>query len=509
MAAAIGVHLGYTCASLAIYKDGRTEVIANDAGDRVTPVLVACSGKDMSIGLPAKHGLIRNAKNTMARASKIIGLRFSDNAVQEEVQVSDCQIIDKDGEPFFELELNDKKTLFSPKEVVRMIFQKLLEIAQANGGNDIEEAVITIPLHFNDEQRAAIREAAEDAGFDVLRVISQPAAAALAYDIGQSDRATVRTVLVYRLGGTTLDVTVLAVNGGMYRVVSTEHDTTLGGIKFDELLSQHLAAEFQRQWKQDVRGNARAMAKLMAGAENCKHILSSRDTATCAIESLYDGIDMQSTVSRARFESLCFSLFQQSLSAIDRVLATSNVAKDKVDQVILVGGSTRIPRIKQLVQEYFGGKEVCQSIDPDSVLAHGAAIQASLLQGREEQFNNELEVECTSKAISVMLEEAESCLCPIIPKYTPIPSRRTHNFTTSVDNQETVCLCVYEVNDDTPNDPGKTLVAKVVLEDIPPMAKGEAQIIGTFHIRRDGSLHIHLVEKTSEKSVDINIEASG
>lgn len=320
---------------------------------------------------------------------------------------------------------------------------------------------------------------------------------------------TFRTVLVYRLGGTTLDVTVLAVNGGMYRVVSTEHDTTLGGIKFDELLSQHLAAEFQRQWKQDVRGNARAMAKLMAGAENCKHILSSRDTATCAIESLYDGIDMQSTVSRARFESLCFSLFQQSLSAIDRVLATSNVAKDKVDQVILVGGSTRIPRIKQLVQEYFGGKEVCQSIDPDSVLAHGAAIQASLLQGREEQFNNELEVECTSKAISVMLEEAESCLCPIIPKYTPIPSRRTHNFTTSVDNQETVCLCVYEVNDDTPNDPGKTLVAKVVLEDIPPMAKGEAQIIGTFHIRRDGSLHIHLVEKTSEKSVDINIEASG
>ncbi|KAJ7383631.1 Heat shock 70 kDa protein 14 [Desmophyllum pertusum] len=357
MAAAVGVHLGCTSASLAIYKDGRTEIVANDAGDRVTPALVACSGKDKSIGLPAKHGLIRNAKNTMARASKMIGLRFSDNAVQQEVHASDCKIIDKDGEPFFELELNEKPTLFSPKEVVKLIFQKLLEIARANGGSDIEEAVITVPLHFNDEQRAATREAAEDAGFDVLRVISQPAAAALAYDIGQSDRATVRTVLVYRLGGTTLDVTIVAVNGGMYRIVATENDTTLGGVKFDELLAQHLAAEFQRQWKRDVRSNARAMAKLMASAEHCKHILSSRDTATCAIESLYDGIDMNSTLSRARFESLCFSLFQQSISAINRILTKINLTKDNIDQVILVVAPLVFPESSSLYRSILEKKK--------------------------------------------------------------------------------------------------------------------------------------------------------
>jgi len=509
MAASVGVHLGCTSASLALHKDGRTEIIANDAGDRVTPALVACVGRDKSIGLPAKHGLIRNSKNTIARASKMIGLRFSDDAVQQEVKESYCKIVDKDGEPFYEVEVNEKATLFSPKEVIKMIFQKLLEIAQGNSGSEIDEAVITVPLHFSDEQRTAMREAAEDAGFNVLRVISQPAAAALAYDIGQNDRTIVRTVLVYRFGGTSLDVTVLAVSGGMYRVLATENDTTLGGIKFDELLARHLAAEFQKQWKQDVTGNARAMAKLMAGAESCKHVLSSRDTATCAIESLYDGIDLHSKVSRARFESLCLSLFQQSLTTIDRVLTKSNVTKDNVDQVILVGGSARIPRIQQLVQEYFVDKEVLQSINPDGVLAYGAAIQASLLQGRGEQSNDDPEeVECTSKAISVMLEEADSRLCSIIPKYTPIPLRRTHNFTTSVDNQKSVCLCVYEVEDDASSDRGRTLVAKVVLEDIPPMAKGEANIVGTFHIRRDGSLHIHLVEKSSEKSVDITIDAN-
>ncbi|CAH3104805.1 unnamed protein product [Pocillopora meandrina] len=506
MAAVVGVYLGNTSASLAIHKAGRTDIIANDAGDRVTPALVAYSGKDKAIGLPAKQGLIRNSKNTMARACKIIGLRFSDDTVHQEVQDSGCKIVDKDGKPFYEVQLNEKPTLFSPKEVIKMIFEKLLEISQANGGNDIEEAVITAPLHFSNEQKTEIREAAEDAGFDVLRVISQPAAAALAYDIGQNDRNSLRRVLVYRLGGTTLDVTVLVVNGGMYRVIATESDTALGGRKFDELLAHHLAAEFQRQWKLDVRSNNRAMAKLRASAENCKHILSSRDTATCAIESLCEGIDMNTKVSRARFESLCWSLFQQSLSSIDRVLSTANISRNNIDQVVLVGGSTRIPKIKQLVQEYFAEKEVCQTIDPDSVLAYGAAIQASLLQGREEQINDDIEAECTSKAISVMLEEAEARLCPIIPKHSPIPLRKTHNFTTSVDNQETVCLSVYEEDDDMANNAGKTLVAKVVLEDIPPMAKGQAEIIGTFHIRRDGSLHIHLMEKTSEKSADINID---
>ncbi|PFX31560.1 Heat shock 70 kDa protein 14-B [Stylophora pistillata] len=452
-------------------KAGRTDIIANDAGDRVTPALVAYSGKDKAIGLPAKQGLIRNSKNTMARACKIIGLKFSDDSVQQEVQDSDCKIVDKDGKPFYEVQLNEKTTLFSPKEVVKIIFEKLLKISQANGGNDIEEAVITTPLHFTHEQKTEIR-----------------------------------SLVVYSLGGTTLDVTVLVVNGGMYRVAATESDTTLGGRKFDELLAHHLAAEFQRQWKLDVRSNTRAMAKLRASAENCKHILSSRDTATCAIESLCEGIDMNTKVSRARFESLCLSLFQQSLSSIDRVLSTADIARNNIDQVVLVGGSTRIPKIKQLVQEYFAEKEVCQTIDPDSVLAYGAAIQASLLQGREEQLNDTIEAECTSKAISVMLEEAEACLCPIIPKYSPIPLRKTHNFTTSVDNQESVCLSVYEEDHDMANNAGKTLVAKVVLEDIPPMAKGQAEIIGTFHIRSyHDNLALHGREFFPDKPFNLSL----
>ncbi|XP_068710647.1 heat shock 70 kDa protein 14-B-like [Montipora foliosa] len=508
MAASVGVHLGCTSASLALCKDGRTEILANDAGDRVTPALVACYARDKSVGLPAKHGLIRNSKNTIARATNIIGLRFSDDTVQKEAQTSECKIMEKDGEPCFKVEMNEKPTLFSPKEVVSMIFKKMLEIARANGGNGISEAVITVPFHFSDEQKTAMREAAEDAGFDVLRVISQPAAAALAYEIGQNDRTIMRTVLVYRLGGTSFDVTVIAINGGMYRVVAVENDASLSGVKFDELLAQHLASEFKRQWKQDVTSNVRAMAKLKAAAETCKHVLSSRDTATCAIESLYDGIDMNSKVSRARFESLCLSLFQQSLTAIDRVLTKAKITKDEIDQVILAGGSARIPRIQQLVQEYFVDKEVLQSINPDGVLAHGAAIQASLLQGRGDELNDDQdEVECTSKTISVELENAESLLRPVIHKYTPIPTRKTYNFTTISDNQETVCLCVYEVEEDIAFETGRNLVAKVVLEGIPPMAKGEANIVGTFHIRRDGSLHIHLVETTSQKSVDLTIDA--
>ncbi|XP_044172882.1 heat shock 70 kDa protein 14-like [Acropora millepora] len=509
MVASLGVHLGGTSASLALCEDGRTEIIANDVGDRVTPALVACVGREKTVGLPAKHGLIRNSKNTMARASKLIGLRFSDDAVQQEVEMCECKIIEKDGEPFFEVEMNEKPIYFSPKDVLKIIFDKLLEIAQANGGNDIDEAVITVPFHFNDKQRTATREAAEDAGFNVLRVISQPAAAALAYEIGQNDRTIRRTVLVYRLGGTSCDVTVIAVNGGMYRVVAVENDASLGGIKFDELLAQHLASEFKKQWQQDVTSNTRAMAKLKASAETCKHVLSSRDTATCAIESLYGGVDLNSKVSRARFESLCLSLFQQSLAAIDRVLIKARVSKENIDQVILVGGSARIPRIQQLVQEYFVDKEVLHSINPDGVLAYGAAIQASLLQGREDELNNdEDEVECTSKTISVELDDSESLMCPIIHKYSPIPTRTTHTFTTAADNQETVRLCVYEVEEeDIPGGCGRNLVAKVVLEGIPPMAKGQANIVGTFHVRRDGSLHIHLVETTSQKSADMTVDS--
>ncbi|EDO50037.1 predicted protein, partial [Nematostella vectensis] len=375
---AIGVHLGATTSCVAVSADGNTTIIANDAGDRVTPAMVAFSDTEKNVGLPAKQGLIRNARNTILRAKRVLGKSYSDSVVQEEAAALQCKLIDKDGLPYYEVESNERNIQVSPKEVINMIYKKMLETAQSHCGSSSNHVVLTVPVNFQEKEVSLLREAAEEAGFHILRIINEPVAAALAYGMYNT------TVLVYRLGGASHDVTLLSVINGMYKVLATEYDGALGGRNFDEVLLDLLANDFKRQWKIDPLTNKRSKTKLQTSAEQCKNILSTLESANCSVDSLCEGIDFQGQVSRAKFESSCSSLFQRCLGSIEKVLSSANVPKDEVDKVILVGGATRTPKIQQLLKNYFVGKEICRRISPDEVVAYGAAVQASILMGRKE-----------------------------------------------------------------------------------------------------------------------------
>ncbi|CAB4027244.1 heat shock 70 kDa 14, partial [Paramuricea clavata] len=319
------------------------------------------------------------------------------------------------------------------------MYKNILKSVQAYHGSDANQVVLTVPLHFGDKEKADMRNAAEKAGFRVLRIIHEPSAAALAYGIGQDDPSSSSIVLVYHLGGRSLQITLISVNSGIYRIMDSIYDDSIGGGKFDEVLVQHLAAEFKRMWKDDIKDNKRAMAKLRAGAETCKHVLTSHGTATCSVESLHDGIDFQCNVSRARFESLSSQLFQNCLNPVQKLLEKCNVEAADIDKVILCGGSTRIPRLQSLLQDVFKGKELLKRISPEGVVAYGAAVQASLLQGDEgtELHRNTHQINCTARAIAVKVNEdsSSSPVITVIPSLTPIPVKRIYKFTSSQDDQ--------------------------------------------------------------------------
>uniref|UniRef100_A0A8C7L1R4 Heat shock protein 14 n=1 Tax=Oncorhynchus kisutch TaxID=8019 RepID=A0A8C7L1R4_ONCKI len=495
--AAIGVHFGYTCACVAIFKDGRAEVVANDAGDRVTPAVVAYRDTEQIVGIAAKQGRVRNAANTVVKVKQVLGRREADDDV--------FQVVNKGEKPVYEM-TGEMTRHVAPQDVAKLILHKMKETAQSALGADVTEAVITVPFEFAHAQKAALRAAAEAAGFRVLRLIHEPAAALLAYGIGQDCPSGKSHVLVYKLGGTSLSVTVLQVNGGMFRVLNTHTDHSIGGESFTSALAQHLAAEFKRSFKQDVSSNARAMLKLMNGADMAKHSLSTLGSANCFVDSLHDGMDFDCNISRARFELLCSSLFNKSVQPIRSLLETTGLSTSDINKVVLCGGSARIPRLQQMIKDLFADVELLSSAPPDEVIAVGAAMEAGLLVGREIGSSPE-SVTVEACVSDILLKEVDETgaevFSVLLPSGTPLPARR-HHILSGPGRLASLCLELYQKTTEEPTD---LSYLQIVLRDL-ETKEDNHDIDAVVTMKRDGSLHVSCVEQNSGKTEAISISAA-
>ncbi|KAM6153525.1 heat shock 70 kDa protein 14 isoform 2-T2 [Erethizon dorsatum] len=506
--AAIGVHLGCTSACVAVYKDGRAGIVANDAGDRVTPAVVAYSENEEVVGLAAKQSRIRNISNTVMKVKQILGRSSDDPQVQKYIMESKCLVVEKNGKLQYEIDTGEETKLVNPEDVARLIFSKMKETAHSVLGSDANDVVITVPFDFGEMQKKALGEAARAAGFNVLRLIHEPSAALLAYGIGQ-DSPTGKSVLVFKLGGTSLSLSVVEVNSGIYRVLSTSTDGDVGGAHFTTALAQYLASEFQRSFKHDVRGNARAMMKLMNSAEVAKHSLSTLGSANCFLDSLYEGQDFDCNVSRARFELLCSSLFNKCIDAIRDLLDQSGFTADDINKVVLCGGSSRIPKLQQLIKDLFPAVELLSSIPPDEVIPIGAAIEAGILIGKENELvEDSLMIECSARDILVkgVDESGASRFTVLFPSGTPLPARRQHTLQ-APGSISSVCLELYE-SEGKNSAKEETKFAQVVLQDLDKKENGLRDILAVLTMKRDGSLHVTCTDQETGKCEAITIEVA-
>ncbi|XP_053364217.1 heat shock 70 kDa protein 14 [Clarias gariepinus] len=499
--AAIGVHFGYTCACVAVFKDGRADVVANDAGDRVTPAVVAYRETEQIVGIAAKQGRIRNAANTVVKVKQILGRRYDDPEAQTHRDESKCTIVSKGDLPMYELDTGETTKYVSPEDVARLIFHKMKETAQSALGSDVKDAVITVPFEFGETQKNALRNAAEGAGFNVLRLIHEPSAALLAYGIGQDSPSGKSHVLVYKLGGTSLSVTALEVNSGMYRVLATHTDHSTGGESFTQALAQYLAGEFKKVYKHDVSGNPRAMMKLMNSADVAKHTLSTLGSSNCFVDSLYDGMDFECNVSRARFELICSNLFSKSIQPIRKLLEQVNLSTSDVNKVVLSGGSARIPKLQQMIKDLFPDVELLCSIPPDEVIPVGAAMQAGILVGKDSLDLGEDSITVDCCASDILVKEVDDSGADIFtvlfPSGTPLPARRQHTLQ-GPGSLASVCLELFQA---------QKPLAQIVLRDLEPKEELH-HIVTVVTMKRDGSLHVTCTEQDSGRSEAVTIETA-
>ncbi|XP_066135348.1 heat shock 70 kDa protein 14 [Saccopteryx bilineata] len=507
--AAIGVHLGCTSACVAVYKDGRADVVANDAGDRVTPAIVAYLENEEVVGLAAKHSRIRNISNTVMKVKQILGRSSDDPQAQKYITESKCLVMEKNGKLRYKIDTGEETKFVNPEDVARLIFSKMKETAHSVLGSDANDVVITVPFDFGEKQKNALGEAARAAGFNVLRLIHEPSAALLAYGIGQDSPIGKSNILVFKLGGTSLSISVMEINSGLYRVLSTNTDANIGGIHFTETLAQHLASEFQRSFKHDIRGNARAMVKLMNSADIAKHSLSTLGSANCFLDSLYEGQDFDCNISRARFELLCSPLFNKCIETIRALLEQSGFTADDINKVVLCGGSSRIPRLQQLIKDLFPAVELLNSIPPDEVIPIGAAMEAGILIGKENLLvEDSFQIECSAKDILVkgVDESGANSFTVLFPSGTPLPARRQHTLQ-APGSISSVCLELYESEGKNSAKEGNKF-AQVILQDLNKKENGLHDILAVLTMKRDGSLHVTCTDQETGKCEAIIIEVA-